>query len=118
MSLQAFDGWGQFLQKQYGEKDWYTWEDSTIIFLGYWSDNGAGCLYSPDSMNAVFDESVRTFIFLQGDTITLIRNQTKHTSRRWWISLTMRSTLWEYLLGIHYTVNIIATDTIIINCCL
>lgn len=38
--MKAFRGWGEFLQKQYGEKEWNTWQDSTLIFLGYWTDNG------------------------------------------------------------------------------
>lgn len=59
--MKAFRGWGEFLQKQYGEKEWNTWEDSTLIFLGYWTDNG-GYYYFHTEPNETYEQTMTDFI--------------------------------------------------------
>ncbi|CAL1533730.1 unnamed protein product [Lymnaea stagnalis] len=46
---QAMSGWGLFLRELYGKKQFYrTFMDTTVNYLGYWTDNGAYYYYNTE----------------------------------------------------------------------
>ncbi|XP_061171988.1 non-lysosomal glucosylceramidase-like [Saccostrea echinata] len=77
----AFDGWGEFLQKQYGENEWYTWQDDTIIFLGYWSDNG-GYYYFKTEPNKTYEQTMIDLINQEINVAGLNMGYIQYDS--WW----------------------------------
>ena len=38
--LQAYEGWGTEMRKEYGRSDSYEQVDFAVNYLGYWTDNG------------------------------------------------------------------------------